>query len=76
MYIVLDNDKPATLSTIIGLSAPVVGWRINEYSTLEAALKYAHDWLGIYSPGIKTLRINLDGYEYSGYGDIIKIIKK
>ena len=50
-------------------------WNSNVFDLLTDAIKYADNWLGPMSPGIKVLSekaVNIP-YDYDGYGDIIEI---
>ncbi len=74
MYQVLDNNKPASC-----LHFPVDNsWYTSIFKHYEDAIIYTHKWLGIHYPGIDELYdlLVVDGssLDYSGYGDIIRII--
>lgn len=67
MYHVLENNKPAILS-----SEEI--WSNNKFDTIEKAIEYANDWLGQLGP--VPLNWNGSSYDYNGYGDVICIVEK
>lgn len=70
MFIVLDNSKPAKFPEHKVHSS----WDNNQFETFEEAKEYADKWLGMYGPYLLDTAGGY-GYDYSGYGDVIKIIE-
>jgi hypothetical protein len=67
-YTVYDNDRLACYPH----HAVDSSWNNASFNTLKEAREYAHNWLGVYSPGVDGFKPNVP-YDYSGYGDIIEI---
>ena len=68
MYVVYDNDKPASVEGFPTLTAPC--WRTHKFHTWRTAHEYAKAWLGQWAPF--GLEVNVP-YDYDGYGDVIEI---
>lgn len=74
MWQVFDNDKPADSSAFHVLQNKL--WKNSRYETLEEAVAYANNWLGVYAINpfneskfnIPAQYLNyLHGYKYNGF---------
>jgi len=70
----LDNGRPAKYPDI-GVHP---SWSSCEFNSYLECVKYADLWLGKLSPGVdKLVDLLLNNeYEYSGYGDSLKIVNE
>jgi hypothetical protein len=55
MFKVYENNKPARYPE----QNVSPSWKNNEFNTLIEAQQYLDKWLGIYSPGVTNLRLNI-----------------
>jgi hypothetical protein len=69
MFQVLENDIPCEYP----LFRVHPSWNKSSFDSLQDAIDYAKNWLGVYAPD--TLNLN-EPYDYNGYGDCLCIIER